>query len=203
MKILSLEESKKIASKFLKRFNEYSQQGNDLYFNQKPSLLKKLFWELGCHYISGSVFINCDPFYYDEQNQREHKCYENNIEFSRIKLYNYQKEFLFSLEKALGKKSIYGEYLSSKYKLKNLNFERRLIDLTANEIKKSFNLFCHNFLCLFTNNDDFCFFNFGEAIILSGSQKFMSKFRNNFHHTVDCLYTDDLKRSFCLHCGCK
>lgn len=42
-----------------------------------------------------------------------------------------------------------------------------------------------------------------EMITLSGSQNFMTKFRNYFPHVVDCIFTDDVIRKSCSCCGCK
>jgi hypothetical protein len=205
MQILNLNKSKKVAEKLLRRLDEddYDERGVNLYFDHKVFWIRKLFWKLGWHHLSGSIFNNCDLYYYDDQVRALRPKYENNIEFSRAKLFNFQRDFFEALEKSLDNNIVYGQYLDSKFKFEDIDNERRLVSLSANEISNTFDLFSNDSFYLFTNNNDFCLHTDGEVIIFSGSQGFMTKFRNNFPNIVNCIFTDDMIRRSCSGWNCK
>lgn len=210
MQVLSPEESKKIATKFLKHLDLYNKEKVEKYFSKKPLILRIPIINLFAVLLfkkyrgySSPIFTFSWPL-----TQKQAQIYEDSLIFGTGGEYNilFDKKFFEALKKTFRQYNIAHLYGASdlwdERKEYREKLDKRILFFPVEEInRKPQPIYLIGKTVLLSNtyifSEDFSvlfFLHSGYLVKLFASKKFISNFKFNYPDFIKYLDTDEISR---------
>lgn len=187
MKVLNLEESKKIVTQFLKYIGRYYPEKTNNYFDIKK---RRFIIELPVFIIGKKSIYNCLWFPQNKNEKTIQNYFESYIAFNFDVLKN--NIFFDAIRMSLEKKEISGLYAAADFWIKRREWDKHLINLESGELTKDSILIQGMDTYFFSKDFDFLFIITHENFVLFlSSKKIMKSFKDCFKNYKNDLYYED------------